>query len=108
MNSVVCFPKNYRQKDDIKVTHFEAVGNMTLKNCEKLISFFNVLLTVHLSITLVNNQLDPQFTLFYNTFITVLYMFRATSCSSSGQIVLIQGLVSSLSVSGCPTATFRE
>jgi len=33
-------------------------------------------------------------TLFYNTFITVLYMFRATSCSSSGgQIVLIQHLV---------------
>ena len=35
--------------------------------------------------------------LFYNTFITVLYMFRATPCSSSGgQIVLIQHLVSSL------------
>ena len=33
-------------------------------------------------------------TLFYNTFITVLYMFRATSCSSSeGQILLIQHLV---------------
>jgi len=33
-------------------------------------------------------------TLFYNTFISVLYMFRATSCSSSGgQIVLIQRLV---------------
>ena len=32
--------------------------------------------------------------LFYNTFIKVLYMFRATSCSSSGgQIVLIQHLV---------------
>ena len=32
--------------------------------------------------------------LFYNTFITVLYMFRATSCSSSGgQILLIQNLV---------------
>jgi hypothetical protein len=60
MNSVVCFPKNYRLKDDIKVTHFEAVGNMTLKNCEKLISFFNVLLTVHLSITLVNNQFDAR------------------------------------------------
>jgi len=35
-----------------------------------------------------------------NTFITVLYMFRATSCSSSGgQILLIQHLVSSFSVS---------
>jgi len=42
-------------------------------------------------------------TLFYNTFITVLYMLRATSCSSSGgQIVLIQHLVESLSVSSRP------
>jgi len=49
-------------------------------------------------------------TLFYNTFITVLYVFRAMSCSSSsgGQIILIQHLVSSLSVSGRPTATYRE
>jgi len=32
--------------------------------------------------------------LFYNTSIAVLYMFRATSCSSwGGQIVLIQHLV---------------
>ena len=41
--------------------------------------------------------------LFYKTFITVLYTFRATSCSSSvSQIVLIQHLVQSLSVSGRP------
>ena len=47
--------------------------------------------------------------LFYNTFITVLYMFRATWCSSSGgQIVLIQHLVSSLSVSGRPVCTLRR
>jgi len=50
--------------------------------------------------------------LFYNTFITVLYMFRAMSCSlSRGQTVLIQHLVRSLSVSGRPvhwTATYRE
>jgi hypothetical protein len=41
----------------------------------------------------------------FNTFITILYMymFRAISCSSSGgQIVLIQLLVSSLSVSDRP------
>jgi len=37
---------------------------------------FNVPLTMHLSITPVNNKLDAQ--LLYNTFITVLYMFRAT------------------------------
>ena len=47
--------------------------------------------------------------LFYNTFITVLYMFRETSRSSSGgQILLIQHLVSSLSVSGRPVHRLRE
>jgi len=48
---------------------------------------------------LANDQLDAQF---FNIFITFLYMymFRAISCSSSGgQIVLIQHLVPSLSVS---------
>jgi len=56
--------------------------------------------------TLANDQLDAQF--FKNTFITVLYMFRAISCSSSGsQIVLIQHLVSSLSVSDRPVHRLR-
>ena len=44
----------------------------------------------------------------FNTFITILYMymFRAISCSSSGgQIVFIQHLVSSLSVSDRPVHT---
>jgi hypothetical protein len=37
-----------------------------------------------LFITLVNFQLDAQNSLFvYNTFITILYMFRAIRCSSS-------------------------
>ena len=52
--------------------------------------------------TLANDQLDAQV---FNTFITILYMymFWAISCSSSGgQIVLIQHLVSSLSVSDRP------
>ena len=41
-------------------------------------------------------QLDAQI-LYFNTFITFLYMFRALLCSSSGgQIVLVQHLVSSL------------
>jgi len=62
--------------------------------------FFNVSLTLHLSITLTNDQLDAQL---FNMFIRILYMFRAISCSSSGgQIVLIQHLVSSLSVSDRP------
>jgi len=47
--------------------------------------------------------------LFYNTFITVLYIFRTTSCSSSGsQIISIQHLVSSLSVSDRPVHRLRE
>ena len=51
-------------------------------------NFFDVSLTVHLSITLANDQLDAQI---FNTFITILYMymFRAISCSfSGGQVVL--------------------
>jgi hypothetical protein len=65
-------------------------------------SNFDVSLTVQLSITLVNDQLDAQI---FNTFIIILYvyMFPAISCSSSGgQIVLIQHLVSSLFVSDRP------
>ena len=52
------------------------------------VSFFDLFLTVHLNITLANNQLDAQI---LNTFTTILYvyMFRAISCSSSGgQIIL--------------------
>jgi hypothetical protein len=69
---------------------------------ERGISNFVVSLTVHFSIILANDQLDAQM---FNTFITILYMymFRKISCSSSGgQIVLIQHLVLSLSVSDRP------
>jgi len=47
----------------------------------------------------------------FNIFITVLYMymFRAISCSSSGgQIILIQHLVSSLSVSNLSVYRLRN
>jgi hypothetical protein len=56
-------------------------------------------------VILANDQLEPQI---FNTFITILYMymFRAISCSSSGgQIVLIQHLVLSLSVSVRPVVS---
>jgi len=47
--------------------------------------------------SLANKQLEAQI---FNTLITILYMFRAISCSSSeGKIVLIQHLVLSLSAS---------
>jgi len=44
--------------------------------------------TVHHSITLVNVQLDAQnsYLFIYNTFIKILYMFRAIPCSSSGDL----------------------
>ena len=44
-------------------------------------------LTVHRSITLVDLQLDAQNSYLFtysNTFIKILYMFRALPCSSSG------------------------
>jgi len=41
---------------------------------------------MHYSITLVDLQLDAQnsYLFTYNTFIKILYMFRAVRCSSSG------------------------
>jgi len=49
-------------------------------------------LTVHLGIIFVNNQLDALFSMYL--FISLLYMFRATQCSSSGEsIVSIHHLV---------------
>ena len=54
---------------------------------------FYVLLTVHLTTVLGNNQLDAQFFVLY-LFIPVLNMFRAIKCSSSGEsIVSIRPLV---------------
>jgi hypothetical protein len=43
-------------------------------------------LAVHRSITLVNFHLDAHnsYLFIYNTFIKILYMFRALPCSSSG------------------------
>ena len=59
-----------------------------------------------MNLTLTNDQLDAQI---FKTFITILYMFRAISCSSSGgQIVLTQHLVSSLSVNDRPVHSLRE
>ena len=52
----------------------------------KVIIYLDVWLTVHRSITLVDFQLDAQnsYLFIYNTFIKILYMFRALPCSSSG------------------------
>ena len=55
-------------------------------SCLFSIANLNDWLTVHRSVTLVYFQLDAQnFYLFtYNTFIKILYMFRALPCSTSG------------------------
>ena len=46
---------------------------------------------------------------FFNTFITFSYMFRTLLCSSSGgQIVLVQHLVSSLSLGDCSVHSLRK
>jgi len=52
-------------------------------NCSSVLDDW---LTVHRTITLVDFQLDAQnsYLFTYNTFIKILYMFRALPCSSSG------------------------
>jgi hypothetical protein len=56
---------------------------------EEIHVFFNIPVTVHLDIILINNQLDTQFLSYI--FISILYMCLATLCSSSGEsIVSIQ------------------
>ena len=53
-------------------------------------------------------QLDAKI-LYFNTFITSFYMFRALLCSSSGgQTVLLQHLVSPLSLGDCSVHRLRE
>ena len=45
-----------------------------------------VLLTVHIGIIFVNNQFDAQF--FSCMFISILYVFRAAMCPSSGELIV--------------------
>ena len=64
--------------------------------------------------TLVDLQLDAQnsYLFTYNTFIKILYVFRALPCSSSGGLrrncIYMQPLVSSLSVGDCPVHRLRK
>jgi hypothetical protein len=65
-------------------------------------------------ITLFDLQLDAQnsYLITYNTFIKILYMFRALPCSSSGTLrrncIYMQPLVSSLSAGDCPVHRLRK
>jgi len=53
--------------------------------------FFIFLLNVRLGSVLINNQLDAQFFFIY---ISILYMFLAPLCSSSGELIVsIRNLV---------------
>ena len=85
-------------------------GIFHYKNSEKYSKYW--LTKVCLAFNFIKWPTWRTIILFHDTFITVLYMFRATSYSSSGgKTVLIQHLLSSLSLSGRPvhrTATYRE
>ena len=71
-------------------------------------------LIVHHSITLFDLQLDAQnsYLFTYNTFIEILYMFRALPCSSSRGLrrncIYMQPLVSSLSAGDCLVYRLRK
>jgi len=55
-------------------------------------NFFDVLLNLHLSVfILVINQLDAQ-NLFYNKFISSLYMFRALCAHRQGVKIVLYSL----------------
>jgi hypothetical protein len=75
-----------------KLAFYEIVSTTVNHNSKNKFKTFYVLLTVHVDIILVNDQLDAQF--FFYMFISIPYMFRATLWSSSGEsIVSIQHLV---------------
>ena len=71
--------------------------------------FFYVSLTVHFSITLANDQLDAPIFLIHLLQSSTCTCFEHIPCSfSGGKIVLIQHLVSSLSVSDRPVHRLRK
>jgi hypothetical protein len=83
-------PAKYLQ---IKITAIEKIvlDSEAGVKFPKLIAIFYILLTVHLDVILVNDQLDA---LFLNVFISCLYMFRATSVHhQEDQLVSTQHLV---------------
>ena len=66
------------------MTENGGADNMLLRNIDKVnLSKCYIFLTVHLGIILVNNRLDALISMY--SFISLLYTFRATQCSSSGE-----------------------
>ena len=74
-----------------------------------LIFFLNVLLTVHLSISLNNDQLDAHLLYFILQYVyyNPLHVSSIICSSSGGWILLMQHLVSSHSVRGRPVHRFE-
>jgi hypothetical protein len=74
-------------------THSSSFSFLLKIYCEEIMySIFYILVTEHLVIIPINDQLDAQF--FLCIFISILYMFRATLWSSSGEsTVSIQHLL---------------
>ena len=70
--------------------------------------FFYVFLTVHLSISLDNDQLDTHLLYFTILYYNPLHVSSIICSSPGGWIVLMQHLVSSLSVSGLPVHRLRD
>jgi hypothetical protein len=82
----------FRREEDSKAV-FWSRQDFGLKFLAARPGIFYISLTVHIGIIIVNNQLDALFQCIY-LFISLLYMFRATQCSSSGEsIVSIHHLV---------------
>jgi hypothetical protein len=92
----VCLPSVHMKKLGSHWKDFHEIWQLNIfrKICLENSSFievFYILLTMHLDVILVNDQLDA---LFLNVFISCFYMFRATSTHhQEGQIVLIHHLV---------------
>jgi hypothetical protein len=63
------------------------MSSTMLEPALRVYKIFYILLTVHLGIILVNNQPDAQF-LFHICFISILYMFRASTCPLSGELIV--------------------
>jgi len=65
---------------------FETSGS--IRSSRRLEIFLNFFLNMKRSLTLFDLQLDAQnsYLFTYNTFIKILYMFRALPCSSSGSL----------------------
>jgi hypothetical protein len=66
-----------------------------------VLTSFDVLLTVHLGITVANDQLVTQFLYFIICLLQSSTCFEQRRAHHQEVILLIQHLVSSLSVSGC-------